>query len=217
MDDTEVWSAVDQRRQAIVSLLRSLEPWEWTTPSLCDRWTVREVAAHLTMPLLGKWELAGLVLRHPGGTNHLIREGSIELARRYDKDQLTDRLARLVGMHRPFPGLTCREALIDAVGHTLDMCIPLSRDVAIPAVELAEAADQVVSYHGRGKAKVFRSLPLTQFRLLATDHAWSTGSGPQISGTMRDLFLLLTGRTVHIAQLHGPGAEELRAAVAARS
>ncbi|HET6563272.1 MAG TPA: maleylpyruvate isomerase family mycothiol-dependent enzyme [Marmoricola sp.] len=215
MDDTEVWSAVDRRRQAIVALLTGLEPWEWDTPSLCDRWTVRDVAAHLTMPLLGKRELVGLALRHPGGTNHLIREGSIDLARRYDAEQLIGRLTQLVGFHRPIPGLTSRESLIDAIGHTWDMSIPLRRDVAVPAVEVAEAADRVVSYHGRGKAKVFRSLPFTQFRLTATDHPWSTGSGPEVTGTMSDLFLLLTGRTVRIGGLRGQGAVELRAAVAA--
>jgi uncharacterized protein (TIGR03083 family) len=215
MDDTEVWSAVDRRRHAIVTLVTGLSTSEWDTPSLCDRWTVRDVAAHLTMPLLGLRQIVGLALRHPGGTNHVIREGSIELARRYDTDQLTDRLAQLVGVHRPFPGLTCRESLIDVVGHTLDMCLPLGRHVDIPAAEVAEAADRVVSYQGSGKAKVFRSLPLAQFRLTATDHAWSTGGGPEVTGSMSDLFLLLTGRTVRIGQLQGPGADELRRAVAA--
>ena len=215
MNDAEVWTAVDRRRHSIVELLTGLTPSEWATPSLCDRWTVRDVAAHLTMPLLGSRQLVGLAIRHPGGTNHVIREASIELARRNETHQLTDQLAQLVGMHRPFPGLTCRESLIDAIGHTLDMCIPLGRDLGIPAVEVAEAANRVVSYRGRGKAKVFRSLPLWQFRLTATDHAWSTGSGPEITGTMSDLFLLLTGRTVRIEDLRGPGAVELRTTVGA--
>jgi uncharacterized protein (TIGR03083 family) len=217
MDDAEVWSAVDRRRRTIVDLLTGLAPGEWDSPSLCEGWTVRDVAGHLTMPLLTMRQLTLLAIRHPGRTNHLIREGSIDLARRHDPGQLLHRLDLLVGRHRTFPGLTCRESLIDAVGHTFDMAIPLGREVHIPAVEVAEAADRVVSYGGRGNAKVFRSLPLATFRLTATDHAWSTGAGAQVTGTMTDLFLLLTGRTVHIAQLHGPGAEELRAAVAARS
>jgi hypothetical protein len=35
MDDTEVWSAVDRRRRAIVDLLTGLAPAEWDTPTLC--------------------------------------------------------------------------------------------------------------------------------------------------------------------------------------
>lgn len=215
MDDTEVWSAVDRRRGTIVDLLTDLAPGEWDTPSLCEGWRVRDVAAHLTMPLLTMRQLALLVVRHPGPTNHLIREGSIDLARRYDPGQLVQRLGLLVGRHRPFPGLTCRESLIDAVGHTFDMAIPLGREIPIPAAEVAEAADRVVSYRGRGNAKVFHSLPLATFRLTATDHAWATGDGVEVTGTMTDLFLLLTGRTVRIAHLHGPGAEDLRRVVAA--
>lgn len=84
MDDTEVWSAVDRRRRAIVDLLTGLTPGEWDTPSLCEGWTVRDVAAHLTMPLLSMRQLILLAIRYPGGTNHLIREGSIDLARRHD-------------------------------------------------------------------------------------------------------------------------------------
>jgi len=215
MDDTEVWSAVDRRRRAIVDLLTGLAPAEWDNPSLCEGWTVRHVAAHLTMPLLTLPQLTLLAIRHPGRTNHLIREGSIDLARRHDPGQLLDRLERMVGRHRPFPGLTCREALIDAVGHTFDIAIPLAREIHVPAADVAEAADRVVSYRGRGNAKVFRSLPLQTFRLTATDHAWSTGDGAEVTGTMTDLFLLLTGRSARIGHLHGRGADDLRRAVAA--
>src|SRR5690242_2990921 len=184
MDDTEVWSAVDQRRRAIVDLLAGLAPGEWETPSLCPGWTVKDVAAHLTMPLLTIRQFVLLAVRHPGGTNHLIRKGSIDLARRYDCAHLLRRLELLVGRHRPIMGLTCRESLIDAVGHTFDMAIPLGREIDVPAAVVAEAADRVVSYRGRGNAKVFRSLPLATFRLTATDHAWSTGQGVPVSGTM---------------------------------
>jgi uncharacterized protein (TIGR03083 family) len=215
MDDTEVWSAVDRRRRAIVDLLAGLDPGEWDTPSLCEGWRVRDVAAHLTMPLLTMRQMALLAVRHPGRTNHLIREGSIDLARRHDPGQLLHRLGLLVGQHRAFPGLTCRESLIDAVGHTFDMAIPLSREIRIPAGDVAEAADRVVSFRGRGNATVFRSLPLAPFRLTATDHTWSTGDGAEVTGTMTDLFLLLTGRAVRIAHMNGPGADDLRRAVAA--
>ncbi len=116
-------------------------------------------------------------------------------------------------MHRPFPGLTCRESLIDAVGHTLGMTMPLGRDISIPVAEVADAAHRVVSYRGRGSAKVFRLLPLT-FRLTATDHDWSTGDSTEVTGAMTDLFLLLTGRVTRIEKLGGPGADQLCRAVA---
>jgi uncharacterized protein (TIGR03083 family) len=215
MDDTEVWAAVDQRRRAVIDLLTGLTPGEWDTPSLCPGWTVKDVAAHLTMPLLTLPQFLLLALRHPGRTNHLIRDGSTDLARRHNRDQLIDRLNRLVGQHRPIPGLTCREALIDAIGHTYDMALPLGRDIPVPTADVAEAADRVVSYGGRGNAKVFRALPLATFRLTATDHAWTTGDGALVTGTMTDLFLLLTGRSARISHLEGPGADALRRAVAA--
>lgn len=215
MEDAEVWAAVDRRRRCVAELLSSLAPAEWDTPSLCDGWRVRDVAAHLTMPLLTIRQMAVPAIRHPGGTNRLIKEGSIELAGRYDTDELVDRIERLVGYHRAFPGLTCRESLIDAVGHTLDMAIPLGIDVRIPADEMAEAADRVIASIGSRNAKVFRAMPLEAFRLTATDHTWSTGRGPEVTGTMADLFLLVTGRTARTAQLSGPGADDLRRTVAA--
>lgn len=212
--EADVWAAVDRRREAIVALLADLDPKEWDAPSLCEAWTVRQVAAHLTMPLLSRPALVAMALRHPGSTNRLIRDSAIELARRHDTETLVEQIVQMVGHHRPFPGLTCREALIDAVGHTFDITLPLGREVDVPPADIAAAADRVVAYAGRGKAKVFRSLPVWELRLAATDHPWVTGAGPVVTGRMADLFLALTGRTARLDALTGPGAERLRAAVA---
>ena len=43
------WRVVDERRVAVADILDGLEPEEWSTPSLCDGWTVRDVGAHLSI------------------------------------------------------------------------------------------------------------------------------------------------------------------------
>ncbi|MDI3329762.1 MAG: maleylpyruvate isomerase family mycothiol-dependent enzyme [Micrococcus sp.] len=214
MDDSEVWDVVDERRQAVVDLLGELGPGDWDRPSLCDAWTVREVAAHLTLVALPRPRLISLFLRYPGSMNRTIRDASKAQARRMGNEEIRETIRSMIGLHRHFPGLTCREALVDVLGHTLDIAIPLHREVRLPTAALAEAADHVVSYGGTGNARVFRSLPILRSRLIATDHDWSTGAGPEITGTMTDLYLALIGRTVHLDRLGGEGAEALRDAVA---
>lgn len=214
MDTTEVWAAVDERRQAVVDLLTGLAPGDWDQPSLCEAWTVREVAAHLTLVALPRPKLIGLFLRYPGSVNRTIRDASKARARLMSNDEIRETIRSMIGLHRHFPGLTCREALVDVLGHALDIAIPLQREVRHPVAAVTEAADHVVSYGGRGSARVFRSLPVFRVRLTATDHDWSSGSGPEVTGTMTDLYLALIGRTVHLDRLEGPGAQSLRDAVA---
>ena len=219
MDEAEVWAAVDRRREALVLMLSGLDRSDWQRRSLCDGWTIHDVAAHLTMPLIGIRRLLPLGLRHPGGTNTFIREVSKELARRHDPDQVIANLRSMIGFHRHFPTLTCREALIDVLGHSLDIAIPLGRAgsaaaealaTSLPPVEVAEAADRVTSYAGRGRNRVFRDVGQTGPRLVASDHSWTFGDGPEIRGTMTDLFLLLIGRTVHLDRLTGEGVVAIR-------
>jgi len=215
MDDTTVWAAVDSRRRDIADYLEALPPGDWGRPSLCSAWTVREVAAHLTLAGLPRRRLLALFVRYPGAVNRTIRDGSAAQARRLSDQQIIGALRDMVGEHRALPGLTCREALIDVVGHAQDLSLPLGHELPIPAGVIAEAADRVVSYGGRGNAKVFRALPTRGVRLEAVDHDWGSGRGPVARGSLRDLFLVLTGRTVHLDRLDGPGAERLRGALAA--
>ena len=219
MDDEQVWAAVDERRTALVDVLGSLQERDWQLTSVCPEWTIKDVAAHLTMPLLGMRQIVALALRHPGGTNALIREGSKDLARRQSPEQIIKQLTAMIGYHRHFPTLTCREALIDVLGHSLDIAIPLaaagSQRAAhlasgLPPDQVAEAANHVLSYRGKGKSKVFGPVPLGGLLLLAKDHRWVAGAGSDVAGTMTDLFLLLIGRSVHLDRLDGPGASILR-------
>lgn len=214
MDETELWRAVDQQRQVNVDLLRDLSPQEWEQSSLCELWTMRDVAAHLTFPLMGPGAMAGMMLHVPratlGGTNAMIAQGARWVARKCSTDELLDRVGRTVGGRRTMPGLGVEEMLIDAIAHGFDIAAPLGRPVRTDVGSLVVAAERVLSYGGRGSAKVFKSLPLGGLRLVATDVAWSHGAGAEVCGPMAELFLLLTGRTPHMSALEGIGAGVLR-------
>ena len=53
MDSDDVWRAIDHQQARVADLLDDLSDQEWRTPSLCTAWTVREVAAHLTLAHMG--------------------------------------------------------------------------------------------------------------------------------------------------------------------
>nr|BFE80642.1 hypothetical protein GCM10020093_032430 [Planobispora longispora] len=49
MNRDEVWQAIDHERSTLADLFDDLSEKEWATASLCDGWSVRDVAAHLTL------------------------------------------------------------------------------------------------------------------------------------------------------------------------
>ena len=55
---------------------------------------------------------------------------------------------------------------------------------------------------------------LAGYRLVATDSGWTAGHGQEVTGPIRALLLLLTGRTALLADLTGPGAATLQARAA---
>ena len=49
MNPEELWAVIDTQQLRTADLLSELAPGEGDTPSMCDGWTVRDVAAHLTL------------------------------------------------------------------------------------------------------------------------------------------------------------------------
>ena len=212
MNDDEVWTAVDTQRLRTVELLEDLSDADWRQPSLCADWSVRDVAAHLTMQQMTIGDALGSIIKHPGqlgGMNRMIRRMAQDRAAR-PTDQLISDIRATVGTHRPNVGVTNRETLIDILVHGQDIAIPLGRELPMPTDAAAIAAATVWGYGGKGKAKVFATIPLQRCQLTATDTAWSVGDGPTLQGPIAAILLLLTGREVGLSQLVGPGAVQLR-------
>ncbi|MFF0903344.1 UNVERIFIED_CONTAM: maleylpyruvate isomerase family mycothiol-dependent enzyme [Kocuria sp. CPCC 205316] len=209
MNDDDVWAAIDLQRRRTADLLAGLSEEQWGRPSLCEGWTVRDVAAHLTLQQMGPVAALRSALRHPGGLNHIIRESARDRARR-PADRLVAGVSASVGSRRPNVGLTNLETLIDILVHGQDIAVPLGLELEMPPKAAAAAAERVRASGGTRKAQVFRHLPLEGFRLSATDVSWAAGEGPEIRGPIAALLLLLTGRRAGLDRLTGDGAEMLR-------
>ena len=48
MGTTDIWPTVHAERTSLATDLRELSAEDWTRPSLCTGWTVRDVLAHMT-------------------------------------------------------------------------------------------------------------------------------------------------------------------------
>jgi uncharacterized protein (TIGR03083 family) len=208
MTDDEIWAAIDVHRLRTAELLEQLSDVEWRHQSLCEGWTVEDVAAHLTMQQMGLREVLLGAVRHPGGMNRMIRQAAKRRAR-LPRRQIIAEIRGMVGSRRHNIGVTCQETLIDILVHSQDIALPLGRRLDVDPDAAAAAATRVWSYGGNSKAKVFKGIPLEDFRLSATDVAWSIGAGREIEGPILAILLLLTGRLAARPMLSGDGVAVL--------
>lgn len=213
MNDDELWAAIDTQRLRTAELLDGLAPAEWDHPSLCEDWTVRDVAAHLTLQQLTLSAAVLAALRHPGSLNHVI-SASARARAQEPTARIVAEIRGMVGSRRHNAGVTPLETLIDIVVHGQDIAVPLGRPLEVPPEVAATAASRVWGYQasrtGRTKAAVFHRSPCQGHRLVATDTDWSAGEGPEVRGPVLAILLLLTGRPAGLAQLSGDDVAALR-------
>jgi uncharacterized protein (TIGR03083 family) len=207
MNDDELWAAIDAQRLRTTDFLETLDPEDWARRSLCEGWTIRDVAAHLTQQQMTIADGLRTALRHPGSLNHMI-QASVRERSAQPTEQLIAGIRAMIGSRRHNVGLTPLETLIDIVVHGQDIAVPLGRSLPVPAEVAALAADRVWSYQasrrGRRMAKVFKPLPYDGCRLVATDIDWSVGAGAEIRGPVLAILLMLTGRSAVLPTLNGP-------------
>lgn len=206
-----IWEAIDAQRLRVADLLDQLTDEEWNHTSLCDGWTVRDVAAHLTLQQLTLREALPSVVRYRGNIERATRELAREQAQALSTDQIIARIRGMVGSRRLNTGVTVREALIDALVHGQDIALPLGRQLQIPADAAAEATTRMWTM------RFPRPFPATQmakrFRIAATDIDWTAGEGNEVHGPMGAIMLVSSGRLIALPRLSGPGAPALAAAL----
>lgn len=199
-----LWAAVHAERTALADDLADLEDDQWAQPSLCGRWSVEDVVAHLTA--------AASVGR--------LRWLTSVLGARFDFDVHN---ARRLAEHR---GATPRETLerfrrvLDsttaASGHTvawLGEVVVHGQDVRRPLglrrTPLVEAVTEVARFYASRDFAVASGTAAKGLRLEATDGPFATGAGPLATGTTLALTMAMAGRRSYAEDLAGPGASVL--------
>lgn len=183
-----MWQHIDQERAWVADLLESLPPESWGQPSLCEGWTVRDVAAHLTFAQTRVRDLLWPAVRAGLRYDVLVRDTALRSPLTHDEIVAT--LRGFVGSRRRVAFITDLEPLIDVLVHTQDICRPLGVDHPMPPEAAAAAADRVLTT----PRPLRRWRPPQGVRLVATDVGWAWGSGDEVRAPMGSHLLTLTGR-----------------------
>ena len=210
-----VWGAIDDQRTRTVDLLEGLSSEQWDHPSLCEGWTVRHVAAHLTLQQQALRDAVAFVAHHPRmlrsvTLNATIHDSAVLQAQLLSSQEVIARIRAMIGSRRHNAFVTPLETLTDILVHGQDIALPLGLDLTMRPAAGELAATRRWDTRGTWLAMVNRRLPLDGYRLTATDISWTRGQGPEVVGPIGALLLLLTGRDAALEQLTGAGADDLR-------
>ena len=161
----------------------------WDAPSLCEKWLVRHVVAHVTMPARLTPERFGAEMAAAGGDFTVLSD---TVALRDAELPVAELLAQLrsPALHawEP-PGGGAAGALSHAVIHSLDVTLALGRPAVAPADAVTAVLDQLTAMNG-----AHFGIDLTGVRLEATDTGWSWGQGRPVRAGSGTLVALMGGR-----------------------
>jgi uncharacterized protein (TIGR03083 family) len=213
LDRDQVWRVIAAQRTSLADLLDDLSDDQWRQPSLCAGWTVREVAAHLTLQQLGFGDLFATMVQWRGSMDRTIHHMACRRAAALSTGQIIGEIRGMVGSRRHNLGVTHLETLTDILVHGQDIAIPLGRRHDMPPAAAAVAADRTLSMRWPPPLPSIRKV--AGFRLTATDTPWSVGAGPEVRGPMSALLLTCCGRVAVLPQLSGDGVPGLAARLSA--
>lgn len=200
-----LWQQIHDARAALLPDLESLSDEQWRTQSLCDKWTVQQVVAHMvgtaTSTKLGFFK--GM-LKNKGDF-----EAHIDTAvREYGSGspQATLDAFRASMLNRTSPPGPVASWLGEIIVHSEDIRRPLgiSHDYNIDT--LVTLAD----FYKESNMIIGAKKRIAGLELMATDTEWKHGSGPIVSGPMLSVLMTMVGRSEYLDDLSGEGVAELR-------
>lgn len=206
MGSSETWSLIHGERTALADDLEGLEPSRWSTPSLCDGWSVHDMLAHMlataeTTPatFVRKFASAGFNFDK-------MADRDVKAAGAGGPEQTLAAFRSKSGATSKPPG-PLEAMLVDAVVHSEDIRRPLGIAHTYPMAAVTGCLDFVKKSNLLIGAK--RRMAGLTFR--ATDASWSHGDGPEVAGPAIALLMAATGRKVAVDDLTGEGVSALRA------
>jgi len=188
---TDLQSLVAPTYDDLANLLAGGPAEAWDAPSLCERWQVRHVVAHVTMPARLTPEQFGAEMAAAAGDFAVLsntvaaRDAFLPLA-----DLVNALRSPLLHEWQP-PGGGAVAALSHAVIHSLDVTVALDRPVVAPKEAVIAVLDQLIAANGE-----WFGIDLTGVRFEAADADWSRGSGDLVRADSGPLVALLSGRSL---------------------
>jgi uncharacterized protein (TIGR03083 family) len=208
MEDTHVLMRTAANRRSAADFFEGLSQGQLDTRSLCPAWTVREVLAHLTMPLsIGLGHLLARILRARGSVDRASEAIAAELAARPVGD-LTALLRQESDRRVPAPGVGPMGQMADGCIHLRDCARPLGLTYDVSLDDWRMVLDWLPSRQAsRGVVPRGR---LDGLALAATDQDWTWGTGTEVRGPSEAVAMAVSGRVVALEDLSGPGVQALR-------
>ena len=200
-----VMSMARAERADLAEFLATLAPQDWAAPSLCSKWSVKDVVAHVisyeelgALGLLKRFAKGWIVRANQVGVDEFAAQSPQQLLE-FLRNHLQPR-----GLSAGFGGMI---ALVDGTIHHQDIRRALGRPRSVPNDRLKRVLGLVPGNPRLGAGRRIRGL-----QLRATDIDWAHGRGPEVTGPGEALLMAMAGRRAALADLDGPG----RAALAAR-
>jgi uncharacterized protein (TIGR03083 family) len=203
----DTWTTITSGREALADYLDGLAEPDWSRPTLCAGWTVKDVAAHmLVIPTMSK----GTVFRSFVGAGFNLEKMNAKFVRQIGAAMSTADIAAATrasaGSRSMPPGLKLPGVLTELAVHSLDLSDGTDRPFGLP-VEVYIAALN----HLKDVQPVFGSKKrIAGLTLRTTDADWTTGTGPTVEGPASQLLLAIAGRRPSLDRLSGDGLATLR-------
>jgi uncharacterized protein (TIGR03083 family) len=202
----DIWPVVHAERRALADDLGGLPPERWTTPSLCDGWSVQDVVAHMT---------ATATMTPPRFLAKMAAAG-------FRFPQMADKEVARVGAGGPAGTLSQFRAAERStssppgpkpswLGETLVHGEDIRRPLGIRHDYPVDAVTRVIDFYAGSNVLIGGKKRVAGVTLKATDADWSHGAGPVVEGPAISLLLATAGRKAVLDELSGPGVELLRA------
>jgi uncharacterized protein (TIGR03083 family) len=200
-----IWPTIHAERQSLADAVEGLTAEQWATPSLCSEWTVHDVLAHLvsaakmTPPrFLTKFAAAGFNF-----DKFTAKQVAVEGAGGPAATLAAFRSAQSRTSSPPGPKDTW---LGEAIVHGEDIRRPLNIPHSYPLPDVTRA----LAFYARSNAIIGGKSRVAGLTMKATDTDFSVGSGPLVEGPALSLLLAASGRMSALAELSGPGVDDLR-------
>lgn len=207
----DTWAMIEAERLEAADLFASLDGEQLATPSLCGAWTVKEVAAHLLMPLDTSVATIGVEMVKCFGNFDKANERLAKRVAERPIADIVDGLRTHAASHFTPPTAGAEAPLTDLLVHGEDVRRPLGVSRTIPADRLRAALDFLQTSKTRGfVGKGW----LRDLHFEATDLDWTHGDGDLVRGPGASLVIAMCGRPAGLEDLEGEGVAILRSRIA---